>query len=268
MFTIPDIISIISDIASIANHYSPLITAIATVVLACLTWKYIQEIKYERRFRLKLEHTNDLKEQVIEPWIKQLREIRFYPYPSYLLSKDFRVRTGLGFEEEIPYCGEDLDVEEHHLFADLKNHLDAELLKKYEDFKNYCKKICEIHNKLRENLKNDELIEIDKAFNSLIDYLYRKKLSEKWDVDESKSDRTGYDGKDSQKRVRKTNFEIEIKKLLSNVEKKFEKDLKDLCDLIIKAKNCHESLLDELSKLRDYKIFKGECEFIRFTEIS
>ena len=299
----------ISDIASIANYYSPLInaigtliTAIATVVLACLTRKYIQEIRHERRFRLMLEHTDDLKKQVIEPLITQLDEIRFYDFPYLPTRRVTRVRIRGPREdrEEILYCGEDLDVEKHHLFADLKNHLDAELLEKYEDFKNYCKEICKIHNELKENLKKElkesknkfikanELLEIDEALNFLIEYLYRKKLSEKkylkfeeWIVDESKSDRTEYDymlgckiigesykktwyffrSKDNQKQARKINFEIEIKELLSNVEKEFEEDLEGLCDLITKAKNCHESLLGELSKLRDYKIFKGECEF-------
>jgi len=291
----------LSNIASIANYYSPLIsaiaaliTAIATVVLAILTRKYIREIRSERKFRLMLDHTNDLKKNIIEPWITDLNKIKIgevYPYiPN--LGEIAVVNGGYNY-----YKGEDLNVEKHHLFADLRNHLNVELFIKYESFKENCKKIWEIHSRIKERLedelkefensfiKSNEFFEIDNGINFLIDYLYRKKLSEKGYlkfegliVEESRSDKVGFDYmlgckvntkswyffhvKSSQKHTRKIDFEREIGKLLSNTERKLERELEEICNLIIEVKNCHKFILNELSKLRNYKIFKGECEYV------
>jgi len=53
----------ISYIASIANKYSALITAIATAALAILTYKYLREIQCERIFRFQKEHTEKPKKK-------------------------------------------------------------------------------------------------------------------------------------------------------------------------------------------------------------
>ena len=285
-----------SDIVSIANYFSPLIsaiaaliTAIATVVLAVLTYKYIQEIRSERKFRLMLEYINDLKKNVVEPWIRELDKIKIWETFPYIptFGEVGVVDGGYGY-----YKGEDLNVEKHHLFADLRNHLNAELFGKYRSFKDGCKKIWDIHRKIKEKLeedlkkfensfvKSDEFFEIHEAINFLIDYLYRKKLSEKgylkfegWIVDEAKSDKVGYDymlgckvntkswyffhGKNSQKRTRKRkiDFEREIGKLLSNIERKLGRELEEISNLIVKAKKDHEFILNELHKFKNYKIF-------------
>jgi len=67
-------LSNIALIAKIANYYSPLITAVATVALVVVTLIYIREIREERIFRLSLAHTNDLKKKIIKPLIEEFEE--------------------------------------------------------------------------------------------------------------------------------------------------------------------------------------------------
>lgn len=93
-------------IAKIANDYSPLITAVATVALVVVTWKYIREIRKERKFRLLLAHTNDLKKKIIKPLIEEF-ESKSLEFRKYYRS----------FEE----------IKSDPLYEDLGNHLPKDL---------------------------------------------------------------------------------------------------------------------------------------------
>ena len=102
MLTLSDI----ALIAKIANYYSPLITAVATVALVVVTWKYIREIRKERKFRLLLAHTNDLKKKIIKPLIEEF-ESKSLEFRKYYRS----------FEE----------IKSDPLYEDLGNHLPKDL---------------------------------------------------------------------------------------------------------------------------------------------
>lgn len=156
----------ISGILSVANSYSSLITAIATVVLAIVTFLYITELKNERKFRLRKEHTERLKEEVVKPWLEELNRIEnakkeHSPLPEKWIG-----------EAHFTYEGENLNVEKCLLFNDLRNHVDSVLFQTYEErFKKNCRELLKenknLEKKMELYLKNKfEFLSWDEFYNS------------------------------------------------------------------------------------------------------
>lgn len=116
-----------SDIISTVNNYSSLITALATVALVFVTWLYIKALRDERKFGIRKEHTNRLKEEIIKPWLGNLKEF-------YVVGKEYTPNIWKGRMTSI-YKGVNLTVENNILFNDLRNHADSVLFQTYERFK-------------------------------------------------------------------------------------------------------------------------------------
>ncbi|MCZ7385019.1 MAG: hypothetical protein O8C63_09770 [Candidatus Methanoperedens sp.] len=137
-----------SSILSVANSYSSLITAIATVVLAIVTWLYVRELRNERKFGLRKEHTQNLKEKVVKPWLEELNRIGnakkgHSPLPDKL--------TGIA---HFTYEGENLNVEKCLLFNDLRNHVDSVLFQTYEErFKKNCRELLKENKNLEKKME-------------------------------------------------------------------------------------------------------------------
>ena len=135
-FIIMDILDIVNKYSSLIIAAAAVITAMATLALAIATIFYIKEIKSERTFRLRRDHTDILKEKIIEPLIEQLKE---------------KGEAKKGFPPFV-YTGEDLPVEGETLFNDMENHVDKKLLETYERFKVNCRELSKKIEYLKKNL--------------------------------------------------------------------------------------------------------------------
>lgn len=118
-----------SDIISAVNNYSSLITALATVALVFVTWwLYFGAPRDERKFGIRKEHTNRLKEEIIKPWLEELKQF-------YDVGKEYPPNIWKG-RMTSTYKGVNLNVENNILFNDLRNHVvDSVLFQTYERFK-------------------------------------------------------------------------------------------------------------------------------------
>lgn len=79
----------------------------------------------DTRFEERKIHTDELKREVIEPWIEQLPIIH-----------DTGIKVPSPLITDTPYTGEEkLEVERHDLFEDLKRHLEPSIFEEWECFK-------------------------------------------------------------------------------------------------------------------------------------
>ena len=272
MLTLSDI----APIAKIANYYSPLITAVATVALVVVTLIYIREIRKERISGLSLAHTNDLKKKIIKPLIEVFEK-----------SENFRFRLE--------------KIKSDPLYEDLGNHIPSELEdpraiidrieKRKEEFKKLREKLTKELEGILDEIFRERKLKIQKEdgigwspsdlanaiADSIITYGDYRHLNFKeifkgikiWKVvkNEKKLKEFGFGriiarveeaDKLSKEDVAKVIYEIlsdeRIKKLLG------EANLKDICDEIYENKR---KLLNILRDLEDYEILPGVCKYLK-----
>ncbi|EHP83824.1 hypothetical protein [Methanotorris formicicus] len=123
----------------------------------------VREIRKDRDLALRKEHTQELREKVVIPWIRELNNIsnakKYYPVLP---------QKGDNYFGEY-YKVEDFDIErtEKILFKDfLENHASKELKESFKYFKKYCEKLSnrinetkrKIKDFLKENLKKHEIL--------------------------------------------------------------------------------------------------------------
>jgi len=96
------------DILDIANKYSSLFVIVAAITTIATGFYKVRKNRPDGTFRLRKEHTNTLKKEIIEPWIEQLKE---------------KGEAKKGFPPFV-YTGKDLPVEgeKRLLFNDMENH--------------------------------------------------------------------------------------------------------------------------------------------------
>ena len=168
-----DIMSIIDTI----NKYSTLIVAIATFVtaiatagLAILTGYYIREIKQEREYRLRVSHTKEIKEQVLEP-LKSIIKLQWKSLKKDPDSYDFK---SLFKDDKLKNFNYPMykDLIENHLPQDISNKYSNLLKEISANMEELSKLVREINEEKIESaipilsklLKGEE-IEIDKLKN-------------------------------------------------------------------------------------------------------
>lgn len=292
--------SFISYIASIANRYSALITAIATVALACLTYKYLREIQHERMFRLQKEHTENLKRKIVEPWLNELEGIgvaerRNPPLPVIRSTAD----------SVLVYKGDRLGVENEDLFDDLKNHVDPTIFQTYEKFKEKCKELSKKYEDFKKNLMNvlstklrilswdskelksgffernrtlaffldsllsgckcklefgDSLKRVSKNSEELYVLVFRSRYDKPF-TGKYGSEYGEYIDKEIGEKKR-TEIKAIIEELLENYQKEFKEEISEIHRLTEEINESKDKITRELRKLREKTIFSGECEFI------
>ena len=272
MLTLPNI----ALIAKIANYYSPLITAVATVALVVVTLIYIREIRKERISGLSLAHTNDLKKKIIKPLIEVFEK-----------SENSRFRLER--------------IKSDPLYEDLGNHIPSELedpraiinhIEKREgEFKKLREKLTKELEGILDEIFRERKLKIQKKdgigwspsalanaiADSIITYGDYRHLNFKeifkgikiWKVvkNEKKLKEFGFGriiarveeaDKLSKEDVAKVIYEIlsdeRIKKLLG------EANLKDIYDEIYENKR---KLLNILRDLEDYEILPGVCKYLK-----
>jgi len=272
MLTLSDI----ALIAKIANYYSPLITAVATVALVVVTLIYIREIRKERISRLSLAHTNVLKKKIIKPLIEVFEK-----------SENSRFRLER--------------IKSDPLYEDLGNHIPSELedpraiinhIEKREgEFKKLREKLTKELEGILNEIFRERKLKIQKEdgigwspsdlanaiADSIITYGDYRHLNFKeifkgikiWKVvkNEKKLKEFGFGriiarveeaDKLSKEDVAKVIYEIlsdeRIKKLLG------EANLKDIYDEIYENKR---KLLNILRDLEDYEILPGVCKYLK-----
>ncbi len=171
---------IVNSIIKPLDEHSSAITAIATIVLAILTLLYIREIRHERKYQRRINHTERLKEKVIKPWIEELERIRLPSKASgvHIFSSCFRARNrGFAYGDKVSYYrGDKLKVEDEILFEDLKNHIDSNFFRSYEEFKNNVKTFWNKINELEDSVKaylddRISMLEWNKVYQNLDDIL-------------------------------------------------------------------------------------------------
>lgn len=128
-----------------------------------LTWQTIEEMKKEREFILKREHTKKLKERVVIPLIKELSQIIDASKSSDPRPKVRWIRINGELLEvfgSIPYTGRDSPIEtieerEDVLFDDLiKNHATEELKDNYKLLKLSAQELDHAFQDLKERLSS------------------------------------------------------------------------------------------------------------------
>ncbi len=268
------------------DKHSGSITAIATIALAIFTALYIRELRREREFRLRKEHTEELKRRVISPLIKRIEGVGEVER-KYVSAKRHR-----SFEE----------IERDILFTDLINHAKdvseayREFKTKWEDFEKRVEKLrkeikeylIRTHStrfksqswmKFRESLKEplnepifdeygeyitskffcdtllygrDFKLECDETI--LREYPSNKKLTF-WNVFDD-----GYSSKRSAVYIRedydKSEVVVKILELLEDCKERFREDIKEIHKLIDEINNIRKELLEMLKKLEAKNNFR------------
>jgi len=282
-----------SMIISALNNYSSLITAIATVALVFVTWLYIKALRDERKFGIRKEHTNRLKEEIIKPWLGNLNEF-------YDVSKEYtpNIRKGLMTST---YKGVNLTVENNILFNDLRNHVvDSVLFQTYEKFKENSTELSkknvilekEVATYLKDNLEilpwgefyNSEkklengFFEKDSTLPFFLDLLLSGskcivKINEPLEEITKKSE-TIYGlyfycqfkgGKYIDREIteeKKIEIKNTLERLLEEAKDKFKNDISAIHRLVEEINNDKRKVQGELERLKEKSVFSGECEFI------
>jgi len=157
-------------------------TGIATILMVLfvayqveLTRESLEETKRERKFSLMREHTRNLKEKIVKPWLEEViekigeAENTYPPQPDYYDHNSEIER--LGFYPSRYYEGEDFEVEKNEpiLFKDLINYHSyiyegeqkekLKLKEYYQKFKEYAKELArnskELGDKVTKFLTNE-----------------------------------------------------------------------------------------------------------------
>jgi len=271
MLTLPDI----ALIAKIANYYSPLITAVATVALVVVTLIYIREIREERIFRLSLAHTNDLKKKIIKPLIEEFEEFENSRFRLERIKSD-PLYEDLG--NHIPSGLEDPRAIINHIEKreEESEKLRKKLTKELEDILN------EIFRERKLKIRKEDGIgwspsALANVIADSITYGDYRYLNFKEIFEGIKTGEVVEDGKKikefglgwiivrvekadklSKEDVAKVIYEFlsdeRIKKLLE------EANLKDICDEIYENER---KLLDILRDLENYEILPGVCKYLK-----
>ena len=271
MLTLPDI----ALIAKIANYYSPLITAVATVALVVVTLIYIREIRKERISRLSLAHTNVLKKKIIKPLIEVFEK-----------SENSRFRLE--------------KIKSDPLYEDLGNHISSELEdpraiidcieKRKEEFKKLRKKLTkELEDILNEIFKERKLTirkedigwispsDLAGAIADIITYgnypLNFKDLEKSISVSEGKIKEFRLGGLiggwiiarvEEADKLSKEDVAKEIYEILSDKRiKKLLEEMKVLKDIYDEIHENERKLLKILNDLEAYEVLPGVCKYLK-----